>query len=351
MSTRRFEDLLDECLDMLRAGASVDDCVAPYPEHADELRQQLAVAQSLISAGPTVLPRPGAQSQRRAVLLSAVAAQALEPEARPSALQAVSMGLRRFAMVPQALPVLLLLLVLGGTAVGVSAAAGGSAPLNRLLGDSSSQHRYDLRGTVASVGAASFTVTTNTGQQTISITPQTRFEGIASLGELQAGDTVKVSVTEQDDGSLVAREIEREQVASSPVPTAVDDGAQDDDSSGPGNGNNDDPADDDDHSGPGDGEDDDDSGPGTGQDANGPDDDDHPGQGQGGDDDGGEDPDDDNQGSDGDQGNGNGQGDDDEDDDHPGQGQGQSEDHSDDDEDDDPDTGGPGGGDDGEDDE
>jgi hypothetical protein len=264
MTTRRFEDLLDECLDVLRAGAGIDDCVAPYPEHAAELREQLVLAQSLFAARPSFVVRPGAQSQGRAVLLSAVAEQARAPEPRPSPLQALSTGLRRLAMVPQALPALLILLALGGTAVGVSAATGSpTAPLSLLLGDSSSEHRIDLRGTVDSVGAASFTITTDAGPQTILITPETRFKGIQVLAELHAGDTVKVDAFRQSDGTLVAREIEREQAASDQGPVPVDDG-QNDDSGGPGDGNDDGSGDD--HPGQGDdeGHDGDDQGPGSG---------------------------------------------------------------------------------------
>ncbi|MEX1255801.1 MAG: DUF5666 domain-containing protein [Dehalococcoidia bacterium] len=304
MTTRRFEELLDECLDVLRAGAGIDDCVAPYPEHAAELREQLAFAQTLLAAGPALLPRPGAQLQGRAVLLSAVAEQASAPETRPSALQALAIGIRRFAMLPQAIPALLILLVLGGTAVGVSAATGSpSRPFTRLLGSSSSEHRIDLRGTVESVDAAALTITTETGPQTVVITPDTEFKGIAALADLGPGDTVKVRASRETDGTLVAREIEREHVADSQGPAPANDG-QNDDPSGPGSGDDNDAGDD--HSGPGNGEDDDSSGPGndSGQD----DDDDDGGQGSNGGQD--EDEGDDDQGPPDNHGGGNGGADD-----------------------------------------
>jgi hypothetical protein len=226
-----------------------------------------------------VLPRPAAQAAGRAVLLSAVAERAsADPD--PAPLQFISTALGRLAMVPQALPALIVMLVLGGTVFAVSAAASGSAtaPFSRLLGTSSSEHRIELRGVVASVGAASFTITTESGPQLITITPQTDFEGVAVLAELHPGDTVKVRATQEADGSLVAQEVERE-VAAPAAPLAPTDAPVD--SSGPGPG--------DDNSGPGDGQgDDDSSGPGNAEDRDddeGDKDDDNSGAGDGEDDD------------------------------------------------------------------
>lgn len=40
-------DILDECIDRLAAGESVEDCVARYPQHADELRGLLTTGSAL----------------------------------------------------------------------------------------------------------------------------------------------------------------------------------------------------------------------------------------------------------------------------------------------------------------
>jgi hypothetical protein len=58
---RRFASVLDECLAALSRGDSLDDCVARYPDHADELRVQLLLAGRL-SASPRHEPRPGVQA-------------------------------------------------------------------------------------------------------------------------------------------------------------------------------------------------------------------------------------------------------------------------------------------------
>ena len=73
MSTEKFDEILDQCLTMMQAGASIDDCVARYSQHADELRAQLQTAQALWDAKPTAQPEPTAQAKGRSRLLTTVA--------------------------------------------------------------------------------------------------------------------------------------------------------------------------------------------------------------------------------------------------------------------------------------
>lgn len=58
---RRFASILDECLAALAQGETVDDCLARYPKHAEELRVHLLLAKR-VSATPQHQPRPGAQA-------------------------------------------------------------------------------------------------------------------------------------------------------------------------------------------------------------------------------------------------------------------------------------------------
>ena len=55
---RAMEDILDECLEAVRRGDTVEECLARYAERAAELRELLAVAQILerSSAGRRVSP-------------------------------------------------------------------------------------------------------------------------------------------------------------------------------------------------------------------------------------------------------------------------------------------------------
>ncbi|HUF54293.1 MAG TPA: DUF5666 domain-containing protein [Dehalococcoidia bacterium] len=56
----RYDAILDECLASLRAGESLDDCLARYPKHASRLRPVLSLA-TRVQSSPRVLPRAQAQ--------------------------------------------------------------------------------------------------------------------------------------------------------------------------------------------------------------------------------------------------------------------------------------------------
>ena len=120
MPEPKFDEILDECLRMLQTGASIDDCVAPYPRHADELRDRLEIAQSLISAQPEIQLDQATQAQNRTRLLAGVAEQLKAAEVEPTLglvpqIRTLFRGARRLALLPYALPVaLVLLLTLGG---------------------------------------------------------------------------------------------------------------------------------------------------------------------------------------------------------------------------------------------
>ncbi|MEX0800290.1 MAG: DUF5666 domain-containing protein [Dehalococcoidia bacterium] len=58
---RTFASILDECITALGHGELLEDCVARYPQHADELRTHLLLAQR-IAMTPRQQPRPGVQA-------------------------------------------------------------------------------------------------------------------------------------------------------------------------------------------------------------------------------------------------------------------------------------------------
>jgi hypothetical protein len=316
-TTGSLDAILDECLAMMQAGVSIDDCVAPYPEHADELRQLLGLASRMREPRQPQSVDGAAQAQARAALLAATAAERAAPAAEPTLLpigilRGLFGGFRRLALIPQALPAVLALLILGGGALAAAAVTGdGGVPfpvINR-----SSETRAELRGTLTSVDKAAsvLVIATASGEQRVAVTADTEYEDgqkrPLTLDDFRPGDEVKVSAL-QRDGQLVARGVElegRPQPTASPTsppppptapPVADDDGFDDDnsgpgrrgdddafDDDGPGNGN-DDNGFDDDNSGPGDGNDDND-GPGRGDDRGNSDDNPGRGQGSGGDDD------------------------------------------------------------------
>lgn len=53
-----FEDVLDQCIDRIAAGESIDNCIDSFPAYADELRSILGVAAAAQRTAASVQPRP-----------------------------------------------------------------------------------------------------------------------------------------------------------------------------------------------------------------------------------------------------------------------------------------------------
>ncbi len=128
MRLERLEDVLDECLGMIEKGTSISDCVARHPEYAEELRAQLRVASTLMSARPHVQPNSTAQVKGRTLLLAAVtqqqeAIQAGSALALVAPFGALVDGARRLVALPLAPSLVLAALLLAGATLGTLAAA------------------------------------------------------------------------------------------------------------------------------------------------------------------------------------------------------------------------------------
>ena len=284
MSRNGYEDALDNCIGLIDKGMPVEECLLTYPEYAAQLDGPLHVAQTLrVSRAQISVPPP---TMRRDAFLGAVAAEAAS--APPVTTPVVTPGrplwapLRRFAMVPYALPAVLAMIIVGGAAWGVSAATGTPGPGSWIAGSSTHDDRVEVRGTITAISPTSVTVSTLDGDVTAAITADTEFEGAddapALIGDFAVGDFVKLSTLPAADGSLIARELEHEDaddVDDEATPTAGPDGP-DDENGGPGNAEDGD----EDNSGPGNAEDsavpeptdDDRSGPGGGGEIEPPDD-------------------------------------------------------------------------------
>lgn len=70
MMDREFLDALDHCLDLLRRGTTLEECLARYPEFAQELRPLLESA-VVLNRGTAVAPRPEARRRGRERVLAA----------------------------------------------------------------------------------------------------------------------------------------------------------------------------------------------------------------------------------------------------------------------------------------
>ena len=72
-----IKKILDECIDRMNAGESLDDCLANYPEHSKELRPLLTAAFGIRDACSPI-PEPGAKALGRRKLQAALAEKRME---------------------------------------------------------------------------------------------------------------------------------------------------------------------------------------------------------------------------------------------------------------------------------
>jgi len=110
--SKGFEKILDECLERLIQGESVEECLARYPEQAAELEPLLRVA-LMAKEASSVEPRPELKAAARHRFQSAVSDMGHRRQRRGFALR----WRWRWAM---AIAVVLLLFVAGGSTVAAS---------------------------------------------------------------------------------------------------------------------------------------------------------------------------------------------------------------------------------------
>ncbi|MFQ5860869.1 MAG: DUF5667 domain-containing protein [Dehalococcoidia bacterium] len=122
---RAFEHILDECLDrVLNRGEVVEDCLAHYPEQAQELEPLLRLALENQKAYAFV-PHPEKKAAARERLLAAIAAREERSSKQPWAIRGLFGVLRLYPRWAMAAASLILALSLGA---GTVAASGGSMP-------------------------------------------------------------------------------------------------------------------------------------------------------------------------------------------------------------------------------
>jgi hypothetical protein len=79
--TREFNDILNNCLEDLKAGKSIESCLEHYPEQATELKPLLHTARLLLPAA-IIQPRPDFRAQARSRFRSLLYSETL-PKKRP----------------------------------------------------------------------------------------------------------------------------------------------------------------------------------------------------------------------------------------------------------------------------
>jgi hypothetical protein len=133
----RIEKILDECLEGLRQGDSVEQCLARYPEQAAELDPLLGVALASQKASLAVEPRPEFKAQARNEMRSQLSYEGRNAE--PKKTRPVS-WIPRWAVVVASL---VLIFLVAGT--GTVAASSSSMPDETLYPVKLASERVRLR--------------------------------------------------------------------------------------------------------------------------------------------------------------------------------------------------------------
>jgi hypothetical protein len=120
--TGNLKGVLIECLRALEAGASVEDCLARFPQHAGALRPYLALRASLLAIDAPQ-PPAAAYAAGRQALLERLASPAPARSRWEAAREALSSGWLRSPLARTAVAGAILF-ALAGSALGASAAAG-----------------------------------------------------------------------------------------------------------------------------------------------------------------------------------------------------------------------------------
>lgn len=122
---KKTEAILNECIERIRRGATLEDCLAAYPEYAAELRPLLRTA-TAVQAAYAVRPREEARAAGRQRLLQGIADAKRQGKTQPASFR---MPWRSWAMASA-----LALVMFVGAGVGVVRASNGSVPGEPLYG-------------------------------------------------------------------------------------------------------------------------------------------------------------------------------------------------------------------------
>jgi len=117
---RQLQDIFEECVERLRQGDSIENCLRSYPEVAAELEILLRTTLNVNWRASMVQPRPEFKARARAQFIGAqqYAAQAKEPTPKPTF----------FSLQRAWVPALAVVLILVFSSVGTAAAASNAMP-------------------------------------------------------------------------------------------------------------------------------------------------------------------------------------------------------------------------------
>jgi hypothetical protein len=143
---KRFQDILDDCIERALQGESVEQCLARYPEQAAELEPLLRVALSARTTSSAVEPRPEFKARVRHEVQSQLRAKGPNPEPK---MAPVLHWMPRWAMA--AVTLVFVVLLAGTTTV---AASSGSLPGDTLYPVKTATEEVHMRLTFSKAAKA-----------------------------------------------------------------------------------------------------------------------------------------------------------------------------------------------------
>ena len=145
MKSKKFDQILDEVIDRIAQGESIDDCLEDYPEHAKELEPLLRVAARAYS-NSDLEPRP--DFKRGLLAQTSLLPHRKKPKAEPRRIPLFSWQLRWVA----ATVAVLIFLMVGAS--GTAAASSSSMPDDTLYPVKLAVERARLTFTFSDTGKA-----------------------------------------------------------------------------------------------------------------------------------------------------------------------------------------------------
>lgn len=200
----RYEDALNDCLEVIRAGGDVRAAVARYPEHEAALRDDVRVAYALRRATFAIVPPEGAET--RASLRLANALRELRAEVQPSRPSASPFGWLAGALRP---------LALSGVAAAVLVvfALGATGSLSNPFGGASSAEASTVEGVVVENKNGTLTLETPQGLTKVDVNQKPAVQDdslrLLSIADIEAGQVVRIEAKKTPQGALVARQVNR----------------------------------------------------------------------------------------------------------------------------------------------
>ena len=143
---KRFRDILDDCIDRVLQGESMEQCLARYPEQAAELEPLLRVALSARKTSSAVEPRPDFKARVRHEVQSQLRSKGRKPEPKRAP---VLHSMPRWAMA--AVTLVFVVLLAGTTTV---AASSGSLPGDTLYPVKTATEQVQMRLTFSKAAKA-----------------------------------------------------------------------------------------------------------------------------------------------------------------------------------------------------